>query len=1204
VLAGVERAHPASRTLAAARAQVASGVRDLARMRTMQSDASAGTDRIACPYKGLARYERSDAALFYGREDLVARLCARLVDTAFVAVVGPSGAGKSSLVRAGLLPALAAGVLPGLADARQHVLTPGAPLPELDGPAVVVVDQFEEVFATITDDDVRNVYLDRLTALTSRVDTRVVVVLRGDFMGACATHARLAELLGDGTVLVGPMRPEEIRRVVELPARHVGLQSEPGLIEAIMSDMPVAASALPLLSTALVEVWQGRTGSTLTAAAYHRVGGVSGALTRLAEAAFGRLDEPAQTAARRILVRLADTGEDGVLVRRRVPRRELGNDPATTAALAELVNRRLLTAGDTGIEVTHEALLTHWPRLAGWLTDDEHGREMRRHLAPAAAEWDATGRPDTELYRGARLASALDWAGDDLAELTDTEREFLSASRDYADRELAEEIARADRQTRARRRLVAALAAALSLLLVASAATWVAVNRQRAASIASRQSQAHRLGALALVTPDLDRSLLLAVHGVRTYDDWETRGDLLAILGRSPQALRQVRGSVDAQGTIEHVALTPDGSTVVATRGSSDGHVFTWDATSLASGTAEPTPIGGRELFGHRVEAITPGPDPAGVYLSVGVNYITGEQAVYYWDARARRILATYRLPKNIEGSTRRVAVSTDRTVLAVPTEAALLLFDRNTATLRKTVDMPGPPRDVWPIGPLLATTIAGQPTVVFVDPAAGSIVDDMALPFAGDVVANPTGTALLVYAADRATLVGLPDGRVIREFGGATKAAAAAAFSADGTLVAVAGEDHLIGVWDVDTGELQDTLRGHAGPVHGLAFSADGRSLFSGSRDNSVIAWDVEGSRSFAQRPTRVPPLPPPAASDPGLTTVTAPGVTWSGDRRQVHIVAGDDSATALIDVASGRSTGPLPQSVPSLTWNGQVVIDLDRRATFGATDQGTVARLDMPSGAVVSSPALQLPLLPGALSVSGDGRVLTVLTDKWDDAGNLNTVDITVRDPTTLTVRKRLPAPQSLVWMSWLNQDGSLLVTTHNFDNDVDLWDTRTGKLRWQADIGTNVGQAFTLSPDGRTLAIGTRGGAVVLLDIATGRVLARHSLRLSAQIASVDFNPDGGLIAVGGDDGQIHLLTADNLHEIGALPIGAGAAWALAVHTNGGDALTAVDERGRIVHWDARPQSWIRRACAITARDFTATEWDTYLPGATRHGTCPAS
>ena len=252
--AAVEQARPASQVLAAARDEVASGVRELTRVRARHPGAAAGVDAVACPYKGLAPYEPGDAPLFHGREELVARLCARLVDTAFVAVVGPSGAGKSSLVRAGLLPALAAGVLPELAEARQHLLAPGAPLPALAGPAVLVVDQFEEVFAATTDDLARQPYLDDLTALASRPGTRIVVVVRGDFVGECAAHGRLAQLLGEGTVLVGPMRPEEIRRAVEQPARQVGLRSEPALADAVVSDMQDAPGALPLMSTALVEV--------------------------------------------------------------------------------------------------------------------------------------------------------------------------------------------------------------------------------------------------------------------------------------------------------------------------------------------------------------------------------------------------------------------------------------------------------------------------------------------------------------------------------------------------------------------------------------------------------------------------------------------------------------------------------------------------------------------------------------------------------------------------------------------------------------------------------------------------------------------------------------------------------------------------------------------------------------------------------------
>src|SRR5262249_59246457 len=120
----------------------------------------------------------------------------------------------------------------------------------------------------------------------------------------------------------------------------------------------------------------------------------------------------------------------------------------------------------TGVEVTHEALLSHWPRLRAWLADDEHGRALRRHLAPAAREWLAADRPDTELYRGARLAAALDWSAGRWADLTSAEQEFLAAGRDASDRELRAEVDRADRAARGRRRLRPALAAAALLLLL------------------------------------------------------------------------------------------------------------------------------------------------------------------------------------------------------------------------------------------------------------------------------------------------------------------------------------------------------------------------------------------------------------------------------------------------------------------------------------------------------------------------------------------------------------------------------------------------------------------------------------------------------------------------------------------------------------------------------------------------------------------
>ena len=171
--------------------------------------------------------------------------------------------------------------------------------------------------------------------------------------------------------------------------------------------------------------------------------------------------------------------------------------------------------------------------------------------------------------------------------------------------------------------------------------------------------------------------------------------------------------------------------------------------------------------------------------------------------------------------------------------------------------------------------------------------------------------------------------------------------------------------------------------------------------------------------------------------------------------------------------------------------------------------------------------------MAVSGDGRVLAVETLSVDAAGYQHPRGVTLRDPTTLAIRRRLPPLTLPALTTWLNRDGSLLLATADLDNHVELWDTRTGHRRWQTDIGYPEGQAIALSPNSRTLVVGTFGGAVVLLDIATGRVLARHSLRLSAQIWSADFTPDGAVVALGGNDGQVHLLTADTLHEIGQLP-----------------------------------------------------------------------
>src|SRR5207302_4318332 len=150
-----------------------------------------------------------------------------------------------------------------------------------------------------------------------------------------------------------------------------------------------------------------------------------------------------QAVARSGMLRLAGPGEGDAVVRRRVPTEEVDaeRNPDVGRVLEVFSERRLVTVSEDTVEVAHEALLREWPRLSGWLDEDQAGRRLRLHLIDAAREWETRGRDQGELYRGTRLAGAMDWTAQHTLELNELEREFLAHSRAATDRE-------ADRQRR------------------------------------------------------------------------------------------------------------------------------------------------------------------------------------------------------------------------------------------------------------------------------------------------------------------------------------------------------------------------------------------------------------------------------------------------------------------------------------------------------------------------------------------------------------------------------------------------------------------------------------------------------------------------------------------------------------------------------------------------------------------------------------
>lgn len=494
------------------------GRRRAARQGTTGEGTASGTE-VRCPYPGTAAFGTDDAGRFFGRERVVARLVGLLADRLGgggpLVLAAPSGAGTTSLLAAGLVPALARGVLPlpdaavpgvvmftptatpyrtlldRLAEAAER--PPAAPSPgpatspdgrARRGPVVVIVDQFEEVFTRCRDEAERERFVRLLCDLSTSWNGEppaalVVLGVRADHLERCRAYPGLAAALRDGRLDLGAMRPDELRDAITRPATAAGLELEPGLVELLLRDIGASADgydpgALPLLAHALLATWQQRSGRTLTVAGYQLAGGVHGAAVAAAERAYASLRSADRDRARRLLLRLVQVGEDGRLTRHRVTRaRLLRHVPDAVGVLDAFARARVVTLDEHHVELTHEALLEGWPRLRGWIDADRTGLRIRQRLTEAAEAWEQDGRDPCHLYRGTPLTVALEWAADPRHrhQLSAMERAFLQASARAADRDTPR------RYGRLLRRLIAMMALVLSAAITVSSAPAHLVSR-------------------------------------------------------------------------------------------------------------------------------------------------------------------------------------------------------------------------------------------------------------------------------------------------------------------------------------------------------------------------------------------------------------------------------------------------------------------------------------------------------------------------------------------------------------------------------------------------------------------------------------------------------------------------------------------------------------------------------------------------------
>ncbi|WP_140736610.1 hypothetical protein [Pedococcus bigeumensis] len=358
-----------------------------------------------------------------------------------------------------------------------------------------MVDQCEEALALDPDSAERAEFFDQLVAFRARGRGVLVIALRADRLGELSTHPEFARLVERGLYLLGAMTEPDLRRAIEGPAAQAGLRLEPGLVDLLVREVEGEPAALPLLSHVLRQTWKRREGQTLTVAGYAATGGIREAISQSAESVFRDLTADQQAILRDLMLRLVAPDDVGEPVRQRVPRRSVASDEGHSLLIERLVTARLISTDGETVEIAHEALAMAWPRLRSWLDDDVDGLRIMRHLSVSATSWDDLGRPDSELYRGVRMARAVEWRDRSNPSLPPAEQEFLVASADLAavEQRATEEQVRTER--RSNQRLRCGLAAVAVLLAVSTVAGALAKSAADRADQQALAADGRRLGA-------------------------------------------------------------------------------------------------------------------------------------------------------------------------------------------------------------------------------------------------------------------------------------------------------------------------------------------------------------------------------------------------------------------------------------------------------------------------------------------------------------------------------------------------------------------------------------------------------------------------------------------------------------------------------------------------------------------------------------
>lgn len=1064
-----------------------------------------------CPYLGLDAFREDNSDVFFGRQRLIESLINHLKENRLLAVVGPSGSGKSSVVRAGLIPALQAGV-PASDSADWHYLPPMFPgsnplenlahvtrPPEIDaaawvpsqivafqlddgylakliaarglGRVVIVVDQFEEVFTLCTDDNVRQAFVDNLVHLIRAPQARhtVILTMRTDFETQVTRLPDFEPLFEQALIRVTPLNAGELRAAIEKPAAAIGLKFEAGVVDALLRDILGEPAALPLLQFTLLKLWESRERNRVTWEAYRRLGGGRQALATSADEFYRNLIQEEQDTAKRILMRLVRPGEGLEFTSNRVRREVLFHKAEARdrveRVLDKFIRARLLrltqgeTEADDQVEVAHEALVRNWPRLVGWLEDERVAMRQRRRLTTSAEQWQEKGRDPGALLRGLLLEEAR--STEDLNEL---ENEFVQASLAAREAEAAEKL-RAEQQA----------------MQAEMAQKMAEVERQRAEEQTRAAGQLRGRLLLSLVALGIAGVMIVvAVFFAVQADQSKGRADVQASTAQAASTQAIAQQAIAEAASTQAVAQQQIAEAARQEAEAAKEKIELQTVRDLAAQAIDrqKTEPGLALLLSLEAYQRRPSADAKKALLS---SLQASSGLITYLHGHQDGVIA--------------VAVSPDGRVIASASgDGNIILWDMTThQPLRLPLidDSPGGVTSLAfsPDGKTLASggcarldpassicaegairlwdvatgQLSGQPLMHTnsVSSLAFSPIDGKTLASGGCGERDPN----YYYCNQGETLLWDIASHLVRgqPLTGHTDDVTSVAFSPDGKTLASASYDYTIRLWDVATRQALSEPLLLSYWAYSVAFSPDGRQLASGNGDNSIILWDI----SDPKRPTL---LGSPLTGHTNSVRVVA----FSPDGESLAS-GSDDNTIRLWDVTTRQLRDEITTSVTSLAFtpDGQVLVsgNSDGDLLLWAVNAPRANRL----GRILAGGALDTGESGAAVALSPDGRILASGPSLYGFSSN----------------------------------------------EVVYLWDTATGAELGQIGSAEDDAVAFAFSPDDKTLASGSSQGTITFWDLASREPVADPFAAYAPgeSVVALAFSPDGKALAtIGGNPNSI--------------------------------------------------------------------------------------